>query len=128
MIISKIFNYRVLYFLHEPFLTRNDTYSKLVNFYNRIVVMISSEIIVHSDFAYNVSKKIFPNKKIIKINYPSGNSNCSSKVTRKYVTFIGNLSNNKRLDIFIELAKKSNHKFLIAGSGNFEEFMNDRAA
>lgn len=125
ILLAKLFNFRVLYFLHEPFLTRNDVYSRFVNFYNRIVVMISSDIIVHSDFALNISKKMYPSKNIIKMNYPSGYPNNPSKTTRKYISFIGNLSDNKRLDIFIELAKKSHHEFLIAGSGNFDKFKND---
>ena len=125
ILLAKLFNFKVLYLLHEPFLTRNDLYSKFVNIYNRIVVMVSSDIIVLSDFALNVSNKMFPSKNIIKINYPSGNSNFLNKKTRKYISFIGNLSDNKRLDIFIELAKKSNHEFLIAGSGNFDKYKNE---
>tara|TARA_B110000503_G_scaffold12539_1_gene17065 strand:+ start:8540 stop:9538 length:999 start_codon:yes stop_codon:yes gene_type:complete len=125
MLLGRLFNNKVIYFLHEPNLVRNDVYSKMVNLYTYVMVYISTDIIVLSGFALSEAKVKFPSKNIVKINYPSGLSGEVNKISRRYITFIGNLSDNKRVDMFIELAKNSSHEFLIAGSGNYAKYKND---
>ena len=125
MILGRVFRNKVIYFLHEPNLIRNDIYSKMVNLYTKLVIKISTDVIVLSNFALTEAKNKFPLKNIFKINYPAGIISDLRKKNKKYISFIGNLSDNKRLDLFIELAKKSNRQFLIAGSGNFKNYKKD---
>jgi glycosyltransferase involved in cell wall biosynthesis len=124
-VLAKIFNKRTIYFMHEPNLKRKDFYSFIVNFFNKIIGLISSDIIVLSEYANKEAKNKFKSQKISRINFPSGLPTKSTINKRTKISFVGNLSPNKRVDLFIKISKLCNEKFVIAGSGDYKKLKSE---
>ena len=125
LFLSRVFKKKSFYFMHEPNLKRKDFYSLLVNLFNKIIGNICTDIVVLSKFAEKEANSKFILKRISRINYPSGSLQKLPPQDKKYITFVGNLSNNKRLDLFINLAQTCSEEFIIAGSGDFSQHKNN---
>jgi len=121
----------VMYILHEPFMKQNNLYSFLVNAFHKYFLKYVDTLLFYSAY----SKEQFINEDndfkgdiftIPLYKYRKKIKQPLSYDEKIYISFIGNMGQNKNLSYIIEIAKKlPKENFLIAGYGNMEQYKAD---
>lgn len=124
LVVSRLINQKVYYVLHEPILEQRNFYSLITNKVNKIFVYLSTHIIVLSEKSFKDTLKLNFKGQIIKTHWPSGsNRNLDKNLSKRaYISFIGNLSENKNFELFLETVEKLDEKIFIGGSGDFSKY------